>query len=88
MNAIIERAMNSKNLGAGITRNGALDQKIWFLEAFRGKTVFSGGSGATLIFLEWLEGLGTKDRGSCKVWGFFSDFYGILEGLECFRTYL
>jgi hypothetical protein len=40
MNAIIERAMNSKNLGAGITRNGALDQKIWFLEAFRGKTVF------------------------------------------------
>jgi hypothetical protein len=65
-----KKAMNSKNLGARITENEALNQKIWALEAFRGKTVFSGGSGVNLEFLEWLEGLGAKDRGSCKVWGF------------------
>jgi hypothetical protein len=28
MNARMERAMNSENLGARITENGALDQKI------------------------------------------------------------
>jgi hypothetical protein len=36
--------------------------------------VFSGGSGVTLEFLEWLEGLGAKVRGSCEVWGFFGIF--------------
>jgi hypothetical protein len=41
MNAIIERAMNSENLDTKITENGALDHKIWALEACRGKTVFS-----------------------------------------------
>jgi hypothetical protein len=33
MNARIERAMNSENLGARIMGNGALDQKILALEA-------------------------------------------------------
>jgi hypothetical protein len=39
MNAIIERAVNSENLGARITENGALDQKIWALEVLKGKMV-------------------------------------------------
>jgi hypothetical protein len=33
---------NSENLGARNTENGALDQKIWALEALRGKIVFVG----------------------------------------------
>jgi hypothetical protein len=57
--------------------NGALDQKIWALEAFRGKMVFLGGSGAILEFLEWLEGFGVKDKGSCRVWKNFEDFWRI-----------
>jgi hypothetical protein len=80
--------MNSENLGARIMENGAWNQKIWALEAFRGKTVFLGGSRAILEFLEWLEGLGAKDRGSCKIWKFLGDFCGFLECLEWFRTYL
>jgi hypothetical protein len=44
--------MNSEKLGARITGKGALDQKIWALEVFRGKIVFSGGSRAILKFLE------------------------------------
>jgi hypothetical protein len=40
MNARIERAVNSENLGIRITENEAWNQKIWDLEAFRGKTVF------------------------------------------------
>jgi hypothetical protein len=52
-----------------------LVQKIWALEAFRGKMVFSGGSGVIQEFLEWLEGLGAKDRGSCEFWRFFGDFF-------------
>jgi hypothetical protein len=70
MNARMERTMNSDNLGARIMGNGALDQKIWALEAFRGKTAFSGDSGVILEFLEWLEDLNTKDRGSYKILGF------------------
>jgi hypothetical protein len=46
--------------------------------SFQGKTVFLGGSGAILEFLEWLEGLGVKDRGSCEIWEFFGDFCGFL----------
>jgi hypothetical protein len=49
--------------------------------------VFSGGSGVILEFLEWLEGFGAKDKGSCGVWEIFRDFCGILEGLHWFRTY-
>jgi hypothetical protein len=46
--------------------------------SFQGKTVFLGGTGAILEFLEWLEGLGVKDRGSCEIWDFFGDFCGFL----------
>jgi hypothetical protein len=42
MNARIERAMNSKNFGARITKNGALDQKLRALEVIRGKMTISG----------------------------------------------
>jgi hypothetical protein len=73
--------MNPENLGTRITENEAWNQNIWALEAFRCKMVFSRGLGAILEFLEWLEGLGTKYRGSCKVWGFFRGSCGILEGL-------
>jgi hypothetical protein len=48
---------------------------------------FLGGSGAILEFLEWFEGLGAKERGSIKIWGFFRDFCRILEVLEWVRTY-
>jgi hypothetical protein len=48
MNERIERATNSENLGTRITPKGALDQKIWALEACRDKTVFLGGSSPTL----------------------------------------
>jgi hypothetical protein len=83
-NARIEKAVNSENLGTRITENEAWNQKIWALEAFRGKMVFWGGSGAILEFLEWLEGLGAKDRGSYEFWGFFRDLCGILESLKLF----
>jgi hypothetical protein len=46
------RAMNFENLGTRTMPNGAVDQKIWALEAFRGKTIFLGGSGVTLKFLD------------------------------------
>jgi hypothetical protein len=66
MNARIERVVNSKNLVARIMLNKALDQKIRALEALKGKMINSGSSGEFLESLEWLEGLGTKDRGSCE----------------------
>jgi hypothetical protein len=44
MNARIERAMNSENLGARTMQNGALDQKISGLEALKGKMVILGDS--------------------------------------------
>jgi hypothetical protein len=84
MKASIERVMNSKNLGARIMENGAWNQKIWALEAFRGKTIFLVGSRPILEFLEWLEGLGAKDGGLLRISGIFC---GILEGLKWFRTY-
>jgi hypothetical protein len=58
------------------------------LEAFKGKTVFSGGSGVVLKFLEWLEGLWHKRQGSCRIWEIFGYFYEFLECLEWFGTYL
>jgi hypothetical protein len=76
-----------REFGARMVENGALNQKIWAPEAFRDKMVFSGGYGVILEFLEWLEGLGTKDRGSTEVCGFFRDFGGFLECFERFRTY-
>jgi hypothetical protein len=66
MNARIERVVNSKNLVARIMLNEALDQKIRALEALKGKMINSGNSGEFLESLEWLEGFGTKDRGSCE----------------------
>jgi hypothetical protein len=56
------------------------------LEALRGKMVFSGGSRAILEFLEWLEALGAKDRGSCEIWKIFRNFCGIFDGLGRLRT--
>jgi hypothetical protein len=44
MNTRMERVMNSNNLGARIMENGALDKKIWALEAFKVKTIILGGS--------------------------------------------
>jgi hypothetical protein len=87
MNARIERAKNSENLGLRIEENGALDQKIWALESFRGKMVFLGGSEEFLEFLKWWEGLWPKRQGSCGIWEIFRDFCGIFDGLEWFRTY-
>jgi hypothetical protein len=87
MNTRIKREVNSKNMGIRIMQNGALDQKIWALEALKGKIVNSGDSREFLESLEWLEGLDTKDMGSCKVWEFFGDFGGFLKCLEGFRTY-
>jgi hypothetical protein len=72
--------MNSVNVGARIMRNGDLDQKIWAMEAFRGKMVFLGGPRVILEFLEWLEGLGAKDRAPAN-FGDFRGFCGIFEGL-------
>jgi hypothetical protein len=48
--------------------------KIWALETFRGKMVFSGGFWGFLKFCEWLEGLGAKDRALAKCGNFFGDF--------------
>jgi hypothetical protein len=49
--------------------------------SFQGQTVFLGGSGEILEFLEWLEGLGAKYKGSCKIWEFFKDFLSVWSGL-------
>jgi hypothetical protein len=62
--------------------------KVMSHEAFRGKMVFLGCSRVIIEFLKWLEGVGAKDRGSCRIWDIFRDFCRFLEGLEWFRTYL
>jgi hypothetical protein len=49
------------------------------LKAFRGKTVFLGGSGSICGILEWLEGFCINGRGSCGVYNFFRDFCGFFE---------
>jgi hypothetical protein len=64
-----------------------LESKDIVLEAFRGQTVFSGGSGVVPEFLEWLGVFGTKDRALVK-FGNFWGFCGFLECLEWFMTYL
>jgi hypothetical protein len=45
--------------------------------------VFLGGSGAILEFLEWLEGLGAKERGSCEICRFSEIFvkFGGFKGV-------
>jgi hypothetical protein len=40
MNAGMQRAMNSKNLGARIAENGALDKKTWAFEVLGAKWPF------------------------------------------------
>jgi hypothetical protein len=55
--------------------------------SFRGKTVFSTDSGLILEFLEWFEGLGAKNRGSCGVWELYRELCEILDGLVWFRMY-
>jgi hypothetical protein len=55
------------------------------LEAFKGKTVFSGGSGGICGILEWLECFGAKEHGLLQNLGIFGE---TLEGLEWVRTYL
>jgi hypothetical protein len=47
-----------------------------------GKIVFLGGSGAILEILEWLQGLGAKDRAPMK----FGDFQGVLLNFGGFRV--
>jgi hypothetical protein len=64
--------------------NRALDRKIWALEALKGKTVFSGGSRG-ICGIEWLESLGGKEQE--LLWS-LGNFWGFLECLEWFRTYL
>jgi hypothetical protein len=46
----VERSSGSKDIGFG---------------SLKGKMVILGDSGEFLESLEWLEGVGTKDRGSC-----------------------
>jgi hypothetical protein len=74
MNAYDERGSDSENFGTKITEIGVAVAKIWNLEAFRGKMVFSGGLWIFLKFWEWLEGLGTKDRALAKCGNFLGIF--------------
>jgi hypothetical protein len=52
------------------------------LEAYRGKTVFLGGSGVVLEFLEWLEGLDAKDRALAE----FGNVLGFMWIFGVFRA--
>jgi hypothetical protein len=79
--------MNYENLGARIAENGAWNQKIWALEAFRGKMVFSRRFKGNFGFFGVVGGSWHKRQGLLQNWGFFRDFCGILEGLNWFRTY-
>jgi hypothetical protein len=75
--------MNSENFDVRIMWNGALDKKIWALEACRGKTVFSGGSGVVLEFLSGWRVFGTKDSALAefgKILGIFVDFWSVWRG--------
>jgi hypothetical protein len=81
MNVRIERVMNYENLDAKIVENVALVQKIWVLNAFKGKMVILGGSGQFWNFWSGWRALVHKDKSSCVIWGFF-------EGLEWVMTYL
>jgi hypothetical protein len=75
--------MNSENLGVKIAENGALDRKIWTLEAFGGEAIFLGDSRGICGILSGWKVLARKNRGSCGVWAFF---WGFLECLGQFRT--
>jgi hypothetical protein len=51
-----------------------LESKDMGSRSFQGQNSLLGDSGAILEFLEWLEGLATKDRGSCDFLGILRDF--------------
>jgi hypothetical protein len=87
MNARIERVMDSENLGARITENGALGQKIWALEAFRGKTVFFKRFWGNYRIFGVVGGSWRKRNVSCEVRGFSRIFVEFWRVLEWFRTY-
>jgi hypothetical protein len=74
MNALDEGGGDSENFGSRIAEIGVTVTKIWALEAFMGKTVFSGGLWGFLKFWEWLEGLGAKDRALAKCGNFLGIF--------------
>jgi hypothetical protein len=81
---------NSENLGVRITENGALDRKIWALEAFRGKMVFSGVFWGFLEFWNGWRVLTQKTGALAKFEifsGIFGEFSGYLEWLGHNRTY-
>jgi hypothetical protein len=75
---------NSENLGTRITENRALDRKIWALEAFRGKIVFSGAFWG--FFLEFWSGsmVFPQKTGALvkfeNFYGFLVNFWGIWSG--------
>jgi hypothetical protein len=66
--------MNSENLGVRITKNGALDQKLWALEAFRGKTVFRRLWGNSRIF-RVVEGSWRENTGALAKFGNFQEIF-------------
>jgi hypothetical protein len=69
--------MNSGNLGARIMENGAWNQKIWALEAFRGKMVFLGGSGGNSGIFGVVGGSWRKRKGLLQNLDFFRGFLWI-----------
>jgi hypothetical protein len=79
--------MNSENLGARGMKNGALDRKIWALEAFNGKTIFLGDSrGDSRIFWSCWRVFTQKTGAFVEFWeflGIFVDFWSIWSGLGC-----
>jgi hypothetical protein len=77
MNAWIERMMNSENLGVKNVETGALDGKIWSLEAFNGKTVLLGDSRGYLWNFDWLESFGAKEQGLLWSLGISHGFFGV-----------
>jgi hypothetical protein len=79
--------MNSENLGARITENGALDQKRWALEAFRGKVVFLGVFWSNSRILEWWKVLAQKTGALAKFGKFSRIFVDFWSGLGPFCNY-
>jgi hypothetical protein len=82
--------VNSQNLGARITKNGALDQKIWALEAFRVKRSYQECSRVILEFWSGWRALTQKTRPLAKFENFsviFVDFCSVWSGLVPFCNY-
>jgi hypothetical protein len=83
MNARIERAVNSENLGARITKNGGLDQKIWDEEPFKGKTVFLGVCwGNSRIWSGW--SVLAQKTGALAKFGIFSGIFVLFGVVRTF----